>query len=50
MTLIVFASGPVYMNAVFGQVNAFVLTSAVAFDATVLEPSAFDAVTLTRRR
>ena len=31
VTLIVFASGPVYMNAVFGQVNAFVLTSAVAF-------------------
>lgn len=29
--LIVFASGPVYMNAVFGQVNAFVLASAVAF-------------------
>ncbi|MEP6783028.1 MAG: glycosyltransferase family 87 protein, partial [Acidobacteriota bacterium] len=29
--LIVLASGPVYMNAIFGQVNAFVLLSAVAF-------------------
>ena len=29
--LIVFASGPVYMNAIFGQVNAFVLAAAVAF-------------------
>ena len=29
--LIVLASGPVYMNSVFGQVNAFVLLSAVAF-------------------
>jgi alpha-1,2-mannosyltransferase len=29
--LIVFASGPVYMNAIFGQVNAFVLATAVAF-------------------
>ncbi|MEY4095056.1 MAG: hypothetical protein RLZZ53_2255 [Acidobacteriota bacterium] len=29
--LIVFASGPTYMNAIFGQVNAFVLASAVAF-------------------
>jgi hypothetical protein len=28
---IVFAIGPVYMNAIFGQVNAFVLASAVAF-------------------
>jgi alpha-1,2-mannosyltransferase len=31
VTLIVFASGPSYMNAGFGQVNAFVLASAVAF-------------------
>ena len=29
--LIAIASGPAYMNAVFGQVNAFVLLSAVAF-------------------
>src|SRR5688572_13802547 len=29
--LIVFASGPVYMNAIFGQVNTFVLATAVAF-------------------
>jgi alpha-1,2-mannosyltransferase len=29
--LIAFALGPTYMNAVFGQVNAFVLASAVAF-------------------
>lgn len=29
--LIVFASGPVYMNAIFGQVNVFVLGAAVAF-------------------
>jgi hypothetical protein len=29
--LIVLASGPAYMNAVFGQVNALVLLSAVAF-------------------
>jgi hypothetical protein len=29
--LIIFALGPTYMNAVFGQVNAFVLASAVAF-------------------
>ena len=29
--LIVIASGPAYMNAIFGQVNAFVLLSAVAF-------------------
>jgi alpha-1,2-mannosyltransferase len=29
--LIVFASGPVYMNAIFGQVNAFVLATVVAF-------------------
>lgn len=29
--LIVFAAGPTYMNAIFGQVNAFVLASAVAF-------------------
>jgi alpha-1,2-mannosyltransferase len=29
--VIVFASGPVYMNAIFGQVNAFVLAAAVAF-------------------
>jgi hypothetical protein len=29
--LIVFGSGPVYMNAIFGQVNAFVLLSAVIF-------------------
>lgn len=29
--LIVFALGPTYMNAIFGQVNAFVLASAVAF-------------------
>ena len=31
VTMIVFAAGPTYMNAVFGQVNAFVLASAVAF-------------------
>ena len=31
VTLIVFAFGPTYMNAIFGQVNAFVLISAVAF-------------------
>lgn len=31
IVLIALASGPVYMNAVFGQVNAFVLASAVAF-------------------
>ena len=30
-TLIVFGLGPTYMNAVFGQVNVFVLVSAVAF-------------------
>ncbi len=30
-TLIVFALGPTYMNAIFGQVNVFVLASAVAF-------------------
>jgi alpha-1,2-mannosyltransferase len=30
-TLIVIASGPVYMNAIFGQVNAFVLLAAVVF-------------------
>jgi hypothetical protein len=29
--LVAFAIGPTYMNAVFGQVNAFVLASAVAF-------------------
>jgi hypothetical protein len=29
--LIVLASGPAYMNAIFGQVNAFVLLSAVIF-------------------
>ena len=29
--LIVFALGPTYMNAIFGQVNAFMLASAVAF-------------------
>lgn len=29
--LIVVASGPTYMNAIFGQVNAFVLLSAVVF-------------------
>jgi alpha-1,2-mannosyltransferase len=29
--LIVFALGPTYMNAIFGQVNVFVLASAVAF-------------------
>jgi len=29
--LIAFAAGPTYMNAVFGQVNAFVLAAAVAF-------------------
>jgi alpha-1,2-mannosyltransferase len=29
--LIVLASGPTYMNAIFGQVNAFVLLSAVIF-------------------
>jgi alpha-1,2-mannosyltransferase len=29
--LIAFAIGPTYMNAVFGQVNAFVLATAVAF-------------------
>jgi alpha-1,2-mannosyltransferase len=31
MLLIALASGPAYMNAVFGQVNALVLLSAVAF-------------------
>jgi alpha-1,2-mannosyltransferase len=31
VTLIAFALGPTYMNAIFGQVNAFVLASAVAF-------------------
>ncbi|MBY0493631.1 MAG: DUF2029 domain-containing protein [Cyanobacteria bacterium] len=31
MLLIAIASGPAYMNAVFGQVNAFVLLSAVMF-------------------
>lgn len=31
ITLIVLALGPTYMNAIFGQVNAFVLASAVAF-------------------
>lgn len=31
LLLVVFALGPTYMNAVFGQVNAFVLASAVAF-------------------
>jgi hypothetical protein len=31
VAVIVFATGPVYMNAVFGQVNAFVLASTVAF-------------------
>jgi alpha-1,2-mannosyltransferase len=31
VALIAFASGPVYMNAVFGQVNVFVLASSVAF-------------------
>ena len=31
LTMIVFALGPTYMNAIFGQVNAFVLASAVAF-------------------
>ena len=29
--LVVFALGPTYMNAIFGQVNTFVLASAVAF-------------------
>lgn len=29
--LVVFAIGPTYMNAIFGQVNAFLLASAVAF-------------------
>jgi len=29
--LIAFASGPAYMNAIFGQVNAFVLAASVAF-------------------
>ena len=29
--LIALAAGPTYMNAVFGQVNAFVLATAVAF-------------------
>jgi hypothetical protein len=31
LMLIAFALGPTYMNAIFGQVNAFVLASAVAF-------------------
>lgn len=31
VTVIVFALGPTYMNAVFGQVNAFVLASSVVF-------------------
>lgn len=31
ITVIVFALGPTYMNAIFGQVNAFVLASAVVF-------------------
>lgn len=31
VTLIVLALGPAYLNAIFGQVNAFVLASAVAF-------------------
>ncbi len=31
VTLIALALGPAYMNAIFGQVNAFVLASAVAF-------------------
>jgi hypothetical protein len=38
VTVIVVALGPVYMNAIFGQVNAFVLASAVGF--VVLAPSA----------
>lgn len=33
-TLIAVALGPSYMNAIFGQVNAFVLASAVAFAVT----------------
>lgn len=36
-TLIVVALGPVYMNAIFGQVNVFVLASGVGF--VVLAPS-----------
>jgi hypothetical protein len=31
ITLIVLALGPTYMNAIFGQVNAFVVASSVAF-------------------
>lgn len=39
LMLIAFALGPTYMNAIFGQVNGFVLATAVAF--VSLAPSAF---------
>jgi hypothetical protein len=38
VTVIVLALGPVYMNAIFGQVNVFVLASSVGF--VVLAPGA----------
>jgi hypothetical protein len=45
IVLIALASGPTYMNAVFGQVNAFVLATAVAF--VCLAPTrAFEAAVL----
>ena len=45
ITLIALALGPTYMNAVFGQVNAFVLATAVAF--VCLAPTAtFEAASL----
>ena len=45
ITLIALALGPTYMNAVFGQVNAFVLATAVAF--VCLAPTAtFEAALL----
>lgn len=40
VTLIAFALGPTYMNAIFGQVNAFVLASAVAFVCLLKTPPA----------
>ena len=43
--LIALASGPTYMNAVFGQVNAFVLATAVAF-ACMAPTAIFEAATL----
>lgn len=40
VSIVVISLGPVYMNAIFGQVNAFVLASAVAFVCLLEMPAA----------